>query len=70
MGSLYPIFIKRLQPYFIGKDARDLEDLLDGAHVFKSNYKLQNLALWVPLATIEFAILDLLVGLPAGRLDG
>ncbi|MCK5103341.1 MAG: mandelate racemase/muconate lactonizing enzyme family protein, partial [Cyclobacteriaceae bacterium] len=58
--SLYPIFINRLQPFFIGKDARKLDALLDGVYVYKSNYKLQNLALWVPLATIEFAILDLL----------
>ena len=58
--SLYPIFVNRLQPFFIGQDARKLEALLDGVYVYKSNYKLQNLALWVPLATIEFAILDLL----------
>ena len=58
--SLYPIFVNRLQPFFIGKDARKLEELLDGVYVYKSNYKLQNLALWVPLATIEFAILDML----------
>jgi L-alanine-DL-glutamate epimerase-like enolase superfamily enzyme len=65
MRSLYPIFINRLQPFFIGKDARDLEDLLTEVYVYQSNYKLQNLALWVPLATIEFAILDLL-----GRIAG
>lgn len=58
--SLYPIFTVRLQPFFIGKDVRDIEALLDEVYVFKSNYKLQNLALWVPLATIEFALLDLL----------
>ncbi len=58
--SLYPIFVNRLQPFFIGKDARKLEGLLDEVYVYKSNYKLQNLALWVPLATIEFAVLDLL----------
>lgn len=58
--SLYPIFVIRLQPFFIGKDVRKLETLLDEVYVYKSNYKLQNLALWVPLATIEFAILDLL----------
>lgn len=58
--SLYPIFVHRLQPFFIGKDARNLEALLDEVYVYQSNYKLQNLALWVPLATIEFAILDLL----------
>jgi L-alanine-DL-glutamate epimerase-like enolase superfamily enzyme len=63
--SLYPIFVNRLQPFFIGKDARNLEQLLDEVYVYKSNYKVQNLALWVPLATIEFAILDLL-----GRISG
>ena len=63
--SLYPIFVNRLQPFFIGKDARNLEQLLDEVYVYKSNYKVQNLALWVPLATIEFAILDML-----GRIAG
>lgn len=60
MRSLYPIFSNRLQPFFIGQDARQLEQLLEEVYVYRSNYKLQNLALWVPLATIEFAILDLL----------
>ncbi|MDA1121220.1 MAG: mandelate racemase/muconate lactonizing enzyme family protein [Bacteroidetes bacterium] len=60
MISLYPIFINRLQPFFIGKDAVQLEALLKEVYVYESNYKLQNLALWVPLATIEFAILDML----------
>lgn len=58
--SLYPIHINRLQPFFLGKDARDLETLLEEVYVYQSNYKLQSLALWVPLATIEFAILDML----------
>jgi L-alanine-DL-glutamate epimerase-like enolase superfamily enzyme len=65
MESLYPILVNRLQPFFIGKDARDLESLLEGAYVYESNYKMQNLALWVPMATIEFAILDML-----GRIAG
>jgi L-alanine-DL-glutamate epimerase-like enolase superfamily enzyme len=60
MISLYPVFINRLQPFFIGKDARELELILDEVYVYQSNYKMQNLALWVPLATIEFAILDML----------
>ena len=58
--SLWAIQVNRLQPYFIGKDARDLDNLLEEVYVYQSNYKLQSLALWVPLATIEFAILDLL----------
>ena len=71
--SLYPIHVNRLQPFFIGKDARDLESLLEEVYVHESNYKLQSLALWVPLATIEFAILDMLgrlANLPLGRLFG
>lgn len=66
MQSLYPIFTNRLQPFFAGKDARDWEQMLEEIYVYKSNYKLQNLALWVPLATIEFAVLDLL-GKVAGK---
>ncbi|CAN5920270.1 hypothetical protein BH24BAC1_BH24BAC1_31890 [soil metagenome] len=65
LKALYPIFTERLQPFFIGKDARELETLLEEVYVYKSNYKLQSLAIWVPLATIEFAILDLL-----GQLSG
>lgn len=60
MKSLYPIFVNRLQPFFIGKDACNLESLIEEVYVYQSNYKMQNLALWVPLATIEFAILDML----------
>ena len=60
MKSLYPIFVTRMQEFFIGKDARDLESLIEEVCVFKSNYKLQGIAIWVPLATIEFAILDML----------
>ena len=63
--SLYPVFVNRLRPFFKDKDARDLEKLLEEVYVYKSNYKMQNLALWVPLATIEFAILDML-----GRIAG
>jgi len=60
LQSVWPIFNVRLQPFFPGKDARDLENIFDELYVYKSNYKLQNLALWVPWATIEFAILDML----------
>jgi L-alanine-DL-glutamate epimerase-like enolase superfamily enzyme len=60
MVHLYPIFIHRIQPFFKGKDLRNWEKLLDEVYVYQSNYKMQNLALWVPLATLEFAVLDLL----------
>ena len=59
MAALYPLLVKRIAPFFIGKDARDLEHLIPAATVYDSNYKAQGLAIWVPIATIEFAILDM-----------
>ena len=73
MVHLHPIFLQQVAPYFIGKDARDLDELLNGVYTYESNYKMQSYALWVPVATIEFAILDLLgklVGLPMAELLG
>ena len=59
MASLYPIFVKRIAPFFIGKDARDIDHLIPAVTVHNSNYKSQSLAIWVPIATVEFAILDM-----------
>ena len=64
-GDLHPILNRLVIPYFIGKDARDLEEHLFGVYRHQSNYKLQGLALWCPVAWIEFAILDML-----GRIAG
>jgi L-alanine-DL-glutamate epimerase-like enolase superfamily enzyme len=60
-------------PFFIGKDARDLEDLLWGLYRHQDNYKLLGLALWSPQAWVEFAILDMLgrvAAKPIGALLG
>lgn len=73
MSSLYPIFVERLQPFFIGKDARDLDLLLEKVYIYRLNFRLSGMALGIPLATIEFAILDLLghiAGKPMGELIG
>jgi L-alanine-DL-glutamate epimerase-like enolase superfamily enzyme len=56
-------------PCFIGKDARDLEEHLFGVYRERDNYKFQGLALWCPVALVEFAILDLL-GRVAGKSIG
>ena len=64
-----PIFLQRVAPFFIGKDARQLEDHLWELYRWRSNYKLQGLAFWSPVAWMEFAILDLL-GRVAGRSIG
>lgn len=63
---LHPILKERVIPYFLNQDARGLEEHLFGVYRFRSNYKLQGLALWSPLAWVEFAILDLL-GRSAGK---
>jgi L-alanine-DL-glutamate epimerase-like enolase superfamily enzyme len=60
MEVLAPIFQKLVAPYFVGKDARDLEEHLFQIYRHGDNYKFQGLALWCPLAMVEFAILDLL----------
>lgn len=60
MRSLYPIFTNNLQPFFIDKDARDLDLLLEKVYIYNLNFRLSGMALGIPLATIEFAILDML----------
>ena len=73
MDVLYPIFNHLIAPYFVGKDARDLDELLFGVYREKDNYKFQGLALWVPVAMAEFAILDMLgriANQPIGELLG
>ncbi len=60
MNSLYPIFVNALQPFFIGKDARDLDLLLEKVFIYRLNFRLSGMAIGIPLATIEFAILDML----------
>jgi len=60
-------------PFFIGKDARDLENLLWELYRWKDNYKLYGIALWSPQAWVEFAILDMLgriAAKPMGALLG
>ncbi|WP_051620695.1 mandelate racemase/muconate lactonizing enzyme family protein [Paenibacillus sp. UNC451MF] len=64
-GYLYPLLQQLIIPYFIGKDARDLEKLLDGVYVYQSNYKLSGLALWCCISWVEASLLDML-----GRMSG
>ncbi len=73
LNALYPIFIHNLQPFFIGKDARDLELLLEKVFIYGFNFRYNGISIGTPLATIEFAILDLLgrlAGKPIGQLIG
>lgn len=73
MDVLHPILNRLIIPYFVGKDARDLEEHLFQAYRYQSNYKLQGLALWAPMALVEFAILDMfgrMLKKPMGELLG
>ncbi len=73
LQTTWPILTRRVAPFFVGKDARDLEALVDGVYVANSNYKWQGLPFWVPVASVEFAVLDLLgkvAGKPLGALFG
>jgi L-alanine-DL-glutamate epimerase-like enolase superfamily enzyme len=60
MPHLYAIQLMLINPFFIGKDARDLDQLMDDVTMYKNNYKYQGYTLWIPLATVEMAILDML----------
>jgi L-alanine-DL-glutamate epimerase-like enolase superfamily enzyme len=65
------ILLRRVVPVFIGKDARDLESLVD--EVYVANYKMAGQAFWCPVAYVEQSLLDLLgrvAGKPAGELMG
>ncbi len=71
--QFYPILADLVIPFFIGKDARDLENLLWELYRWQSNYKMYGLAFWSSQAWVEFAILDMLgriVNKPMGALLG
>lgn len=60
LNVLYPVFVHRLKPFFIGKDARDLDLLLEKVFIYGFNFRYNGMSIGMPLATIEFAILDML----------
>ena len=68
----HPILEKKIAPYLIGTDARDLEATLDSIYVQEYNYKI-GLAYLCCVSWIELSILDLLgkaAGKPVGELFG
>jgi L-alanine-DL-glutamate epimerase-like enolase superfamily enzyme len=73
LETTWPILTRRVAPFFLQKDARDLETLLDELYIASSNYKWQGLPFWVPVASVEIALLDLLGQVarkPVGELFG
>jgi L-alanine-DL-glutamate epimerase-like enolase superfamily enzyme len=70
---LHPLFVHNLQPFFVGKDARDLDLLLEKVFIYSFNFRYNGISIGTPLATIEHAILDMLgrvAGRPFGQLVG
>ncbi|MEK7406256.1 MAG: mandelate racemase/muconate lactonizing enzyme family protein, partial [Acidobacteriota bacterium] len=66
-----PILLRRVIPHFVGKDARDLESLID--QVYIANYKMAGQPFWCPVAFVEQSLFDLLgkvAGKPVGELLG
>jgi L-alanine-DL-glutamate epimerase-like enolase superfamily enzyme len=73
MRYLVPIFLHKLQPFFIGQDARELDLIVEKVFDFRFNFRYGGIALGIPLATIEFAVLDMMgkiAGVPMGQLVG
>jgi L-alanine-DL-glutamate epimerase-like enolase superfamily enzyme len=60
MRTLFPIFLTNLRPFFLGKDARELDLILEKVYIYGFNFRYNGITLGLPLATIEFAILDML----------
>lgn len=56
--NFIPIFTNLIAPRFAGKDARDLESIVDDAYT--RNYKLAGQPLYTPMASAEQAVWDLL----------
>jgi len=60
IAILVPIFVRRVRSFFIGQDARELDLLLEKVFMYNLNFRLNGFTIGIPLATIEFAILDML----------
>ena len=69
MPHLWPIQVQLVQPFFVGKDARDLDRLVDEVTMHQNIYKYQGYPIWIPIATVELAIIDML-GKIAGKSMG
>ena len=58
MEDFIPILHRRVIPHFVGKDARDIESLVDDVYI--ANYKLSGQAFWCPVAYVEQSLFDML----------
>lgn len=71
--NLLTMFKKQVAPFFTGKDARELEKMIEEIYLFRRNYKYAGMPLWNCVAHAELSILDLLgrvAGLPVNQMIG
>ena len=64
VADYVPILLNRVVPHYLGRDARDLETLVD--EVYAKNYKIAGQPFWCPVAYVEQSLFDLL-GKVAGK---
>jgi L-alanine-DL-glutamate epimerase-like enolase superfamily enzyme len=60
MPNLVSLLKGLVLPHFVGKDARDLPQLVDNAYRLNSNYKYAGMPLWNCIGSVEIAAWDLL----------
>ncbi|MFZ5972153.1 MAG: mandelate racemase/muconate lactonizing enzyme family protein [Bacteroidota bacterium] len=60
MDYLYGIFNGLVKPFFLNKDARQLNSLVDGVYKDERNYKFSGMPFWNCVGHIEVAIWDML----------
>ncbi|SMD45169.1 L-alanine-DL-glutamate epimerase [Aquiflexum balticum DSM 16537] len=73
MEYLLPILQGMIQPFFIGKDARDIEQILDTIAHDRAVYKYSGIPLFNCIGQVEIAVMDLLgkaAGIPASDFFG
>jgi L-alanine-DL-glutamate epimerase-like enolase superfamily enzyme len=67
------LFRNLIVPYFTGKDARELESLVDGVYRHDSYYKYAGLPFWNAVGHVEISVFDMMgrmVGKPVWALLG
>ena len=73
MPNLISVLKGLVVTHFVGKDARELPQLVDDAYRLNSNYKYAGMPLWNCIGSVEIAVWDLLgklAGKPAYTLLG
>ncbi len=60
MPQVISLFKELVAPFFIGKDARDVETLVDGVYTEGSNYKFAGMPFWNSVGNLEIALFDMM----------